>query len=285
MSPEPESARARGYLLGEASEEECSTVEREYFHSDDAVDRIAAAEDDLIEDYLSNRLDAAGRTRFERAYLAVPHRRQRVETIRQLMTAASRPAARQAASPELPVPVSFRLQWLALAATLVLVAAGAFWVFAPPRDQRASVAENQPPTALRPPEPTPAPSPGQPTIPSPAAPRIFAVSISPVTVRSTAERPSVIIPAGIDVLALNLEGGPDSRTRVGGRATIRAVSGDEIWQGPAAAGGDLPPGVVARIDVPAARLPVDDYVVTLFGTDAAGAEQEWSRYFLRVRAP
>lgn len=285
MSPEPESARARSYLLGEATEEECATLEREYFHSDDAGDRIAAAEDDLIEDYLSNRLDPAGRVRFERAYLAVPHRRRRVETMRQLMAAASRPAARQTASTELALPMGFRLQWLALAATLVLVAGGAFWVFAPSRDQRVSVAGNQPPTELKPLEPAPAPSAGQPTIPSPPAPRIFATSISPVTVRSAAERPSVMIPAGTDVLALNLEGGADGRTRVRGRATIRSVSGDAIWQGPAVAGDDLPPGVVARLDVPAALLPVDDYVVTLFGTDAAGAEQEWSRYFLRVRAP
>ena len=70
MSPGLDAAQARRYLLGQATEAERSALELEYFHSDEAVDRMAAAEDDLIEDYLSDRLDPVERGLFERDYLA-----------------------------------------------------------------------------------------------------------------------------------------------------------------------------------------------------------------------
>jgi hypothetical protein len=41
---------------------------------------------------------------------------------------------------------------------------------------------------------------------------------------------------------------------------------------------------VARVNVPAAELLPDDYIVTLYGADRAGVEREWSQYFLSVRA-
>ena len=261
MSPGLDAARARRYLLGQATEEERSALELEYFRSEEAVDRIAAAEDDLIEDYLSDWLDPVERGLFERDYLAAPNHRRRVETIRQLLASTSRT--------EPKLTMDWSRQWLALAAALVLFAAGSLWVFTSSRGERGVVVENSSPTVSTPPS-----LPGQPPTTAPAAPRVFAVSISPVTVRSAAGAPAVIVPAGTDIVALSLEGEPDGRTRAGGRGSIRTVSGDEIWQGPATVTGDLPAGVLARIDVPAARLPADDYVVTLFGT----------RYFLRVRA-
>ena len=276
MSPGLDAARARRYLLGQATEEERSALELEYFQSEEAVDRIAAAEDDLIEDYLSDRLDPVERGLFERDYLAADNHRRRVETIRQLLASTLRT--------EPGLTMDWSRQRLALAAALVLFAAGSLWVFTSSRGERGVVVEKSSPTVSTPPS-SPAPGlPGQPPASAPAAPRVFAVSISPVTVRSAAGAPAVILPAGTDIVALSLEGEPDGRNRAGGRGSIRTVSGDEIWQGPATVTRDLPAGVIARIDVPAARLPADDYVVTLFGTDGAGAERELSRYFLRVRA-
>jgi len=283
MSHNLEAAQARRYLLGEATEAERSAIEREYFSSDEAVDSIAAAEDDLIEDYLSDQLTPAERRVFERDYLASPHHQRRVETIRQLMVAASRTepghAATESSRSPAPAP-KWRVEarWLALAAALILVVAGSLWLVNVRRDQRATFAENRPP-----PVSTAPPAPAVPVQPpsSSAAARIFAVSISPAAVRSAAETPSVILPAGTEMLVLHLEG--DGTPLVGGRGSVRTVSGDDIWSGPTASVPDLPSGVIARIDVPAARLPVDDYVVTLFGIDGKGAEER-ARYFLRVRA-
>ena len=261
MSAGLDAAQARRYLLAQATEEERSALELEYFHSEQAVDRIAAAEDDLIDDYLSDRLDPVERGLFERDYLAAPNHRRRVETIRQLLASTSRSESAPA--------MDWSRQRLALAAALVLFAAGSLWVFTTSRGERGVVVEKSSPTVSTPPS-----FPVQPPTSAPAAPRVLAVSISPVTVRSAAGAPAVIVPAGTDIVALSLEGEPDGRNGAGGRGSIRTVSGDEIWQGPATVTGDLPAGVLARIDVPAARLPADDYVVTLFET----------RYFLRVRA-
>jgi hypothetical protein len=271
MSPELESARARRYLLGQGTEEERAALEQEYFHSDAAVDRVAAAEDDLIEDYLSGSLDAADRGLFEREYLSTPRHRQRVETIRQLRTSASRTASGQRTDRS--------RQWLALAATLLLVAAGSVWLFI----SSPSVVEQSPPiVSTAPGSPTPS-VPDQPSTSPPAASRVFAVSISPVGVRSAAGAAPVILPANADIVVMNLEGEPERRSFADGRASIRTVGDDEIWRGTTAAG-NLPAGAIARIEVPATRLPPDDYVITLFGTDAGGHERERARYFLRVRA-
>ena len=68
MKAIPESQDARRYLLGQSSEEESAALELDYFDNEDVVDRIAAVEDDLIEDYLSDGLNSADREHFERVY-------------------------------------------------------------------------------------------------------------------------------------------------------------------------------------------------------------------------
>jgi hypothetical protein len=274
-------------LLGDTTDEERTALEREYFHSEDAVDRIEEVEDDLIVEYLTNRLTLEERRLFESEYLSAPRHRRRLETVRQLLAAASRAETERtekeiARSPLGRAAWNVRLQWLGLAAALILVVAGAVWVFAPSRGQQEGAREIRP-ADVSPPEPS---APGVPIRPpaSDPGPRVFAASIPPVSVRGGVETPSVIVPAGTDIVRLDLEGEPDGRTLAGGRASIRTVAGDEIWDGPAVVEGSLSPGVIARVDVLAARLPADDYVLTLFGTDGPGVEHEWSRYFLRVRA-
>jgi len=91
-----------------------------------------------------------------------------------------------------------------------------------------------------------------------------------------------VVPAGTDTLSIRLESDPDHRPLTARRASIRTIGEREVWQGPAATEGN-PPGVIARVDVPAAAVPPDDYLVALFGTDRAGVERELAQYFLRVR--
>lgn len=114
MNSDRESTRARRYLLGDTSEDDCSAIEREYFGDDAAMNQIAAAEEDLVEDYLAGRLAPDERRRFDRHYLMSPQHRRRVDVIRRLSAMADRPSSRWAA------------QWwgLAAAALLVLAAGG-----------------------------------------------------------------------------------------------------------------------------------------------------------------
>lgn len=279
MTATSETDRARRYLLGDASDEECQQIEQDYLEHDEAVDRIAAAEDDLIEDYLSERLNPSERDRFEQAYLSAPHHRIRVETIRRLTAQASRIGT---AHPKKARVLSWtRVRhhgpWLALAASLLVVASIAFWRFAPFGTRPAEIVERQtPPPAVAPQEQT--------TSTPPSVPRLFAVTISPAAVRGGAEQANIVIPAGTDSVVIRFESDVNDRGLTARRASIQTVAGGALWQGPVTTESDPPPGTVARIDVPAATLPPDDYLVTLYGTDQRGVEREWTRYFLSIRA-
>src|SRR5579864_5480720 len=90
MSREADLERARAYLLGAVDERDGDLLEEAYFRSAEALETVEAAEEGLIEDYLSDGLTGAERERFERHYLATPARRTRVETIRRLTAAARR---------------------------------------------------------------------------------------------------------------------------------------------------------------------------------------------------
>jgi hypothetical protein len=262
-----ETLRTRRYLLGQASDDEATAIEQHFLQNDAAIDWISAAEEGLIEDYLTNQLGAADRDRFERAYLTVPHRRIRVETIRRLMTRGGHSSAGQ---PQSGTVVAFKPrlrqgQWLALAASLLLATVVVLRMFGPLRSQPAPIAANQPPQ----------PSAGASTPVTPAAPRVFALTLAPLSVRGAAENPAVVIPPDAEVVAIHFEADPDTRGLTARRAVVGTVDGRETWRGAVTDG---------RIDVPAARLPADDYIVTLFGADRSGAEREWNQYFLRVRA-
>jgi hypothetical protein len=283
MTATPESTRARRYLLGDASDEECAVLEQEYLGDDEAVDRIAAAEDDLIEEYLANQLGPAERERFERVYLASPHHRVRVETIRRLMALGSQAKAQA----PIPFPVVWAqrvrrpVQLFALAASLILVASIGLVVYSMRERQRTDVAQNQP---TQPSSPAPGAETTPPSDKPPIAPRVFALTLSPVSVRGESEPRPAIVPAGTDTMMIRLEADAASRgTFTPTRASIRTIVGAEIWQGPVAPEPNGPRSVIGRLDVPAARVPADDYLITLYGTNPAGKEQEWAQYFLRLR--
>lgn len=283
--------RARRYLLGLLSEQEQAAIEEEYLVEQDAADHVAAVEDELIEDYLAERLTGIERDRFEQGYLSAPHHRIRVETVRRLLArAGGETSVPSSHSPVASTPparvVEFSSKkrsrsWLmlsaptlALAASLILLA-GAAWLLVPsrPTNDRAGIAvETTPQPSRTTPEPTPGP-----------APTLLALALSPVAVRSAADSASVTIPAGTDRLSLRLEDDGGGRQLTPTRASIRTVSGSAIWQGPVTAASNLPPGTTAQIDVPTASLATDDYLVTLYGVDRSNAEQEWMQYFLRVR--
>ena len=156
--------------------------------------------------------------------------------------------------------------WLSLAtaAVLAFVVAGAIWTY------RAS--PNNAPTATAPiPSTSVAGQPPSPQAP-PAAPRVFAFSVSPVGVRSGDNRPSLVVPDGVDVVALDLERGDgDDRLRAP-RAVVRTVSGGDAWSGPATVD-NLPAGIVARLEIPAPRLPASARGAHIFFASARGDDR------------
>jgi hypothetical protein len=143
---------------------------------------------------------------------------------------------------------------------------------------QTQVAQNQP--AQQTPQ-TPQP---QTPAPVPVAPRVFALTVSPASVRGASESRPVRIPADAEVVAIHLAREAAAGSLTPRRASIRTVTGTEVWRGAVAHDGAGPRGTIGRLDVPAGKLPPDDYLITLYGTTPAGAEREWAQYFLAVRA-
>jgi hypothetical protein len=264
MSQERDDALARRYLLGQAEESAAAAFEDAIVRDAGALDRAEAAEDALIEDYVSGRLSAHEHGWFERHYLTAPHHRVRMETVRRLMF-ASRARAREHSYGA----------WLAAAAALV-IAAGIGWIYL---SRVPQVAPETQTTASR----SDAPARDR-NLPNPAAPpvRVFATSLSPITLRSGEGAPALVIPEGTDVVTLRLNGEGARPLGDAARAVVRTVAGETVWQGEAVTDGNLPPEAVARIAVPASVLRPNDYIVEL--RTGPAAERELYRYVLRVRS-
>lgn len=244
--------RARRYLLGQATEEESSLVEREAFGDERALDRIAAAEDVLIEDYVAGMLSADERLRFERHYLASPEHRARVAIIRRLSGSASSPWYGSTT-------------FLAVAAALLLAVGGGLW-FAVQR----TIPESAPAVAERREAPPP-------------APRVFAASLPAITVRGASDSLPVVVPHDFHMLGLQLQTAAHPEAKATARAVIETVTGTEVWEGPLTVTMAPNGAAVGRVDVPLARLRADDYVVVWLEIDAHGATRERGRYVLRLR--
>jgi hypothetical protein len=70
------------YLLGELGEDEANQIEEEYFVNYPLVEQLRAVEEDLIEDYVQNRLSRKDRRTFEHGYLTTVERQERVRFAR-----------------------------------------------------------------------------------------------------------------------------------------------------------------------------------------------------------
>jgi hypothetical protein len=267
MSSDP--ARARRYLLGELSDDEQSSIERDYLASESSLDRISAAEEILIEEYLDGTLDANERHAFERRYLESPARRLRIETVRHLRAATNGALGRAALTPQ----VQRRTQrvvygWLAAAAVILIAAGLGLWRTTRTREANTSRIATQ--SAPRP----EAPAPSAP--PAPSSVHVVAFALSPIATRSQTGAAPLIVPPGTDAVALELQVDAEAPPV---RVVVSTVSGDRSWIGTALTAERR----MVRVSVPAAQLPPDDYIVTLYARKGSD-DVEQHRYFLRVRA-
>jgi hypothetical protein len=276
MRSEHSAGELRRYVLGASTEEESAAIERDYFEDVEIVNDVRAAEDDLVDDYVSDELAAEERERFERHYLSTPCHRRRVAVARALRTAASAAAGE-------PRPHVMRSWPVAgLAAALVILVVGGVWMLRPgPQAGTRSVQGPPPAVAPAPPQPRREDAP----TPPPAGPVRVVASLSPILVRGGDQPASLTIAAGTDLVRLHLQGETTDRRLQRARAIVRTVAGHEIWTGPATPVVRSTPKAFAYIDIPADRLRPDDYIIELLQRDAGRREVEINRYFFRVREP
>src|ERR1051325_2125922 len=71
--------RLRNYLLGQCDEAECEAVETMVFTDDDLFEELQVLEDEIIDEYLNDKLSPEARVHFEEHFLAAP---ERIEQLR-----------------------------------------------------------------------------------------------------------------------------------------------------------------------------------------------------------
>jgi hypothetical protein len=82
----------RKYLLGKATDEECTRVEERLLVDHEYFEQLLVEEDELIDDYLHGGLTGIDREHFQRVFLAAPERRERLDFARALEQYLNRPS-------------------------------------------------------------------------------------------------------------------------------------------------------------------------------------------------
>jgi hypothetical protein len=90
--------RLQDYLLGLLPEDEVERLDEESIADDEIAARLSAVEDDLVDAYITEKLDQSTRARFETVYLMSPRRRERVKFARRFLAAVDRISTSSVAS-------------------------------------------------------------------------------------------------------------------------------------------------------------------------------------------
>lgn len=98
LTSPPDDRDLVNYLLGLLPEEEAERLDEASVVDDAVAARLCGIEDDLVDSYVTSRLDQNTRCQFEAFYLKSPRRREKVKFARRFLTAVDR------ASVSLPAP-------------------------------------------------------------------------------------------------------------------------------------------------------------------------------------
>jgi hypothetical protein len=296
------------YLLGDLPESEEAAVEQEYFADPEKVEEVWAAENDLVDSYARGRLSRGERELFERNYLQSPKHRGRVDVARKLLEAADSQVAEGGVAPRsiLPAPswlmetlnVLRRPWFLAPAATFLLLFSALSWLaiersrlngelektralLSDQRRQEREVADQLAAereqsgklkseidrlreTISHPPSLT------HPSIIS----FLLARTLSPRGKGETLRQ--ITIPRGTDLVRFRIKIKKGDSRRF--QAAISIVGSPQFWNQRSL----KPRSGSITVTVPADKLPVEDYFLTLSATTPTGETEEIYRYFFRV---
>jgi len=300
--------RVTRYLLGDLPETEQTAVEHEYFADPEKLEKVWAEENDLVDRYVRGRLSSAERELFERNYLQSPKHRERVATARKLIEAADRHVAESGGEPGVVELAPSRLMgmlsilrtpwFLAPATAFLLLLSVLSWLAlersrlkeelgkaqARLSDQQRrdlaladQLAAEREIVALLKSEldrlmkPLATNSPQTP-------PSIFSFLLRPM-LAPRGEGPAqqqITIPRETDMVRLRMEIKKGDSRRF--QASILAVGGPQVWSRRS-----LKPvsGAIA-VNVPADKLPMNDYILTLSAMTPTGETEEINSYPFRV---
>jgi hypothetical protein len=280
------------YLHGEVSEEERAAFEDRYLADDALFERLAALDDESIDDYALGRLPPAARERFEQRRLPAPGVAERVAFARSLRNAADEDAQRRA-----PVAIARRtLRALtAVAAALVLVVLG--WMITVDRrlegqlgqlrTQYAELGQREQALRQQVAELTSrlsqAPVIASPPHPAPAGGVALLTLVAGLT-RSGGDASVLRLSPAVSAVRLRVEVEDDAHASY--QAAVDTAEGAAVWRRSglkthaAAAGARY-----VILEVPPERLRAGDYVVRLSGSTGTGTSEDVGDYSFRVVRP
>jgi len=300
--------RLTQYLLGDLSDTEQASLEREFFSDRTLFDRLVRTETDLVDDYVARRLSWRRRRRFERHYMADANRRQRVEFARSLATKIGgvQPAGGSSVSTwrmpsMLPPGAAGRL---AIAAGLVLITGLVGWLavqngrlrrdlartetarqlgtdherelqqqLAKARSETATLTDALERVRTRAPADHPA-------APPPARSFVSLVlNVRGVRSPQTGDAPMLRIPPGTTEVRVELA--LQESEYAAYRVSVKPIGGTDVFTREHVAARKAPSGPRVTIAVPADRLPAGDYVLTLSG-ERANATQDVSQSLFHI---
>ncbi|MGH9937210.1 MAG: hypothetical protein ACREAM_13270 [Blastocatellia bacterium] len=297
------------YLLGDLPESEQSALEERYFADSETFEQIWESENRLVDNYVRGRLSAADRAGFEERYLASPVHRQRVAVARNLFAVADE-SAQSHKAPEIRPSFLQRLtEWarlspawqFAMAAGALLLMAGGAWLMVErtrlggelrslqtenvarqnrerelahqitaERSERGQLSAELERLRKQRAEMRPVQSPAPPAVLT-----IFSFALSPIGVRGSAGQTLDVAPNADQVqLQLKIQSGDWQSFE----ASIQTAERQPVWSQRRL----KPRAGKVVVNVPAGKLPFNDYILTLTGANRAGETQEIDRYSFRV---
>jgi hypothetical protein len=275
------------YLLGVMDNAGRERLEKKVITDLDYNDAVLMVEDELMEDFIADRLSEGERRDFIKHLLATPQQRQRLRELRALHEYFRHPSALRAKAPA-GGPAGPRLwrrvaDWLwqgetlslKAAATAVLtlaLAAGVFlgaryWLNSPQENWGVAFREEW--VRLN-----------DPQSPAPQSSSATPITLTPTLIRSGGEMPRVVAPAGTETMQVQLRLPPGQYSSY--RVTLRPVDGREAFLLP-----PLPPQAVGGnpvllLNVPVKLLPRGDYELQLNGVGANDTSIDLDSYNFRL---
>lgn len=287
--PQPDEVIHR-YLLGLSSEAESDEVERYYLIDADGYERLGAAEDELVEDYLDGRMDAEERRGFEYHFLNATERRQKLNFARSLravvlrvpdqMLVETTPARR---APYFKLAAVDWMPW-AVAATLAIALLGCGLLLVENRQfsKRASLLRVEKENLagqndeLRRELQTSATQSSSPPRPLPSELTVISAMLSPGLTRSDVASRRIFIPPKANLAKFELELlASDYRLY---RAIVRLAGGEEL----VTQSNLKPSSRHVIVLVPTDMLRSGDYQILLAGKTADGDYEPAATYSFRI---
>jgi hypothetical protein len=298
----------RRYLLGDLPESVTNDLELQVLHDDEKFEEMWEAENRLVDGYVRGNLPAADKERFERHYQSSPVHRQRVAVARNLVEEADRSRATpiRAREPWFAQKFGFPLlSWQsALAAAALLFAVTSIWLLldrsrsrqeqqqlraeSQSRQTREEAlsqqlatnqaerkrleSENEQLRTARNDNVPPAEQEGN------RRPAIYSLLLIPTLVRGGDDAVKATIPPQTDFVRLQMK--VDQQSARGFQVNVRNLEGQQVWNQQIKPADNHTRTI--SVQIPAGKLPLGDYILTLSAVDSTAQTEEINRYFFRV---